>query len=381
MSMPSPDSSQSSSSPSSPPPPFLSERQITFAQAIQEGTAQAMAADVNVFVMGLGVDDPKAIFGTTSGLSEQFGPERVFDVPVSENALTGAAIGAATFGMRPILTHQRIDFALLSLDQIINNAAKWHYMFGGKLKCPIVVRMLIGRGWGQGPQHSQSYQSLLAHIPGLKVVMPATPHDGKGLLVAAIEDDNPVMFLEHRWLHNIKGPVPEAIFREPIGKARLVRSGKDVTIVAVSYMVFEAYRAAETLARYGVEAEVIDLRTLRPLDGEAILQSVRKTGRLVIADTGHKSFGISAEISAFAVENLFTLLKGPPLRVASPDIAVPSSYGLADDYYPRASTLVKQIWGMLGGHADLGERIFKEVTELEQKLPHDVPDLSFGGPF
>lgn len=357
------------------------ERHLTFAQAIREATVQSMEADKNVFVMGLGVDDPKAIFGTTAGLSEMFGGSRVFDVPVSENALTGAAIGAATLGMRPILTHQRIDFALLSLDQIINNAAKWHYMFGGKLKCPIVIRMLIGRGWGQGPQHSQSYQSVFAHIPGLKVVMPATPHDAKGLLMASVFDDNPVIFLEHRWLYNLKGPVPEEAYRETIGKARCVRQGKDLTVVAVSYMVFEAFRAAEILAKYGVDIEVIDLRSLRPFDGEAILESVGRTGRVIAADTGHKTCGYSAEIVAFVTENLFGKLKSAPVRVASPDIAVPSSHGLAVDYYPRASTLVETIWNMVGDDRAVGMQALSETKALENKIPHDVPDLSFGGPF
>lgn len=353
-------------------------RELTFAQAIREATDQCLAADPSVFVMGLGVDDPKAIFGTTEGLKEKYGAGRVFDVPVSENALTGAALGAATMGMRPILTHQRVDFALLSLDQIINNAAKWHFMFGGKLKAPLVIRMIIGRGWGQGPQHSQSYQALFAHIPGLTVVMPSSPHDAKGLFVASVEYDGPVIFLEHRWLHGLKGPVPESCYREPLGKAKVVRSGKDLTIAAVSYMVFEAFRAAEALSRQGIEAEVIDLRTVQPLDRGTILESVRKTGRLIVADTGHASFGISAEIVATAVEQEMRSLKAPPRRIASPDFPAPTSVGAAKDYYPRSSDLARAALDLLE-RKDLAA--VEELQAMQVRTPADVPDLSFTGPF
>ncbi|MBI4405535.1 MAG: alpha-ketoacid dehydrogenase subunit beta [Deltaproteobacteria bacterium] len=357
-------------------------REITFAQAILEATDQCMAKDPTVFVLGLGVDDPKAIFNTTKGLKEKYGSQRCFDVPVSENALTGAAIGAATLGMRPLLTHQRIDFALLSLDQIINSAAKWHYMFAGQLQCPIVIRMLIGRGWGQGPQHSQSLQAIFAHIPGLKVVMPATPHDAKGILVSSIEDNGPVIYLEHRWLHNMKGPVPDEIFREPIGRARIVKPGKDATIVAISYMVFEAFRAAECLMKNGVDVEVIDLRTVKPYDQDSVLASVKKTGRLLVADTGHGAFGIGAEIVASTTERLFASLKSPPVRVSSPDYPVPTSHALAAHYYPRAHDLASQTLKMIGfDDFSKRDRIIEELKELQSHIPSDVPDLRFTGPF
>jgi pyruvate dehydrogenase E1 component beta subunit len=357
-------------------------RKISFAAAIREATELSMETYPNVFLMGLGVDDPKAIFGTTAGLKEKFGERRVFDVPVSENALTGAALGAATVGMRPILTHQRIDFALLSLDQIINNAAKWHFMFGGQLKAPLVIRMIIGRGWGQGPQHSQSYQALFAHIPGLTVVMPATPHDAKGLLISSIEYDGPVIFLEHRWLHNIQGPVPSEMIREPLRQARIVRPGRDLTVVAASYMVFEAFRASEALARAGIEVEVVDLRTIVPLDRKTILDSVRRTGRLVVADTGHASFGISAEIITTVVEGAMSALKAVPRRVASPDFPAPTSHHAAKDYYPRASRLAGAILESLNAKdTDAGAQVLAELGALEARVPSDVPDLSFTGPF
>src|SRR5256714_12802478 len=209
---------------------------LTYAQAIRQALAVALAADPGVIVFGLGTDDPKGVFGPTLGLQEQFGAERVFDVPTSENALTGFAVGAALNGLRPVLTHQRLDFALLSMDQLVDNAAKWHFMFGGRRAVPVTIRMVVGRGWGQGPTHSQNLQAWFAHIPGLKVVMPATAEDAKGLLLSSIFDDDPVVFLEHRWLHNLHGDVPPGDHRVPLGEGRLLRKGDDVTVVSMSYM-------------------------------------------------------------------------------------------------------------------------------------------------
>ena len=269
-------------------------RELKFNQAINEATDLCMAADPRVQIMGLGVPDPKGLFGSTGGLQSKYGEERVSDLPCSENGMTGVAIGCALAGMRPILTHQRVDFAMLTLEQIVNQAAKWHYMFGGRMRVPLVIRMIIGRGWGQGPQHSQSLQAWFAHVPGLKVVMPSTPYDAKGLLVASIEDDNPVVVLEHRWLYNISGPVPEGMYRVPIGKARVMREGTDVTLVATSYMALEAFRAAEMLAVQGVSAEVVDVRSLRPWDEETVVASAAKTGRLIVTDTGWAAVGFAA---------------------------------------------------------------------------------------
>ena len=350
-------------------------RQLRFAQAINDALDVAMAADARVYVMGLGVPDPKGIFGTTLGLVEKYGPARVLDMPTSENAMTGVAIGSALAGMRPIMTHQRLDFALLSLDQIVNQAAKWHYMFGGQMRVPLVIRMIIGRGWGQGPQHSQSLQAWFAHVPGLKVVMPATPHDAKGLLLASIEDDNPVVFLEHRWLYNITGPVPAGAYRVPLGRAKTVRRGTDVTIAATSYMTLEALRAAELLDGDGVSAEVIDVRTVKPLDGAAILESVRRTGRLIVADTGWKDMGIGAEVVARVAEEALEDLKSPPRRLGLADCPAPSTPALANGYYPRAAHI-----------AAAARRMLKlEATEPEadavSAIPLDVPDASFTGPF
>ena len=296
------------------------------------------------------------------------------DMPTSENGMTGIAIGTALTGMRPIMTHQRIDFALLAVEQIVNQAANWHYMFGGQMKVPLVVRMVIGRGWGQGPQHSQSLQSWFAHVPGLKVVMPTTPYDAKGLLISSIEDDNPVIFIEHRWLYNIIGDVPKEMYRVPLGQAKVMCPGKDLTIVAMSYMVLEALKAANLLSKHGIEAEVIDVRTLKPLDENTILDSVKKTGRLIVADTGWKIGGFSGEIVSRVVENAFSALKSPPQRVASPDCPSPSTPGLSKKFYPRAGHIVAAASRMFEFSIDT-------VLEQNESVPLDVPDKSFTGPF
>ena len=350
-------------------------REITYAEAIREGFATALERDPRVFLIGLGVPDPKGFFGTTTHLQQQFGPERVMDMPCSENGMTGVVLGAALNGLRPVINHQRVDFALLSMDPVCTQAAKWHYMFGGAMKLPVVIRMIIGRGWGQGPQHSQCLHSWFAHIPGLKVVMPTTPHDAKGLLIAAIEDDNPVVFLEHRWLHHVKGEVPAGHFTVPIGPARLARAGKDVTIVAFSYMVLEAMEAAQKLAAIGVEAEVIDVRCLRPLDQPAILASLRKTGRLVVADTGWSLAGMSAEILAVAGESAFGSLKAAPHRVCFPDCPTPTSPALAAEFYPRSGHIVAAVRQTLGLPPDPADLAVPAGIEL------DKPNPAFTGPF
>ena len=351
-------------------------REITYAQAILEATDQCMGKDSSVYIIGLGVPDPKGVFGTTLGLQDKYGDRRVMDMPVSENAMTGVAIGSAIRGMRPILTHQRIDFMLLSLDQIINNAAKWHYMFDGKMRVPMVIRLIVGRGWGQGPQHSQSLQALFAHIPGLKVVMPSTPNDAKGLLISSIEDDNPVIFLEHRWLHHVFGEVPEEIYRVPLGKANILKQGKDVTIVATSHMALESFRAARFLEAKGVEVEVVDLRTIKPLDEQTILNSVRKTGKLVVVDGGWKFLGLPAEIITMVIEKAFDHLKAPPCRVAFPDIPTPTSRVLSSEFYPGVINIVNAVNGLLG-MPNVGE----DELDLSQDVPKDIPDKSFTGPF
>jgi len=350
-------------------------RQLNLAQAVLEATTQCMRDNPSVYIMGLGVTDPKGVFGTTLGLEKKFGGKRVLDMPVAENGMTGIAIGSALAGMRPILTHQRVDFMLLSLDQIINNAAKWHYMFGGKMKVPLVIRLLVGRGWGQGPQHSQSLQSLFAHIPGLKVAMPATPYDAKGLLVSAIEDNNPVIFIEHRWLHNTLGNVPLKKYRVPLGKARVVKCGKDLTIVSSSYTALEAIKAAELLKKDGIDTEVVDLRTIKPLDQSTIEKSVKKTGRLIVIDSAWRSFGVAAEILAQVAENANISLKCAPQRITFPDTPTPTGWALSNHYYPQVEDIINSVNKML--------KLKKRALRLRaaSDTPLDVPDSTFKGPF
>jgi pyruvate/2-oxoglutarate/acetoin dehydrogenase E1 component len=351
-------------------------RELTYAQAILEATDQCLANNPSVYVMGLGVPDPKGLFGTTIGLATKYGSTRVMDMPVAENGMTGIAIGSSLVGMRPIMTHQRVDFMLLSLDQIINNAAKWHYMFGGKMKVPMVIRLIIGRGWGQGPQHSQSLQALFAHIPGLKVVMPTTPYDAKGMLISAVEDDNPVIYIEHRWLHNIFGPVPEEMYRTPLGKAIKMREGRDLTIVSTSYMSLEALKASDILEKDRINVEVIDMRTIKPMDEDIIIESVKKTGRLLVLDGAWRSYGISAEIIALASEKAHEFLKSSPSRVAFPDVPTPTSWALANHYYPRTVDIVNAARKMF----ELPEQT-EEQLGIFQDIPLDVPDKTFTGPF
>lgn len=352
-------------------------KKLTFAKAILEATSQCMENDSSVYVMGLGVPDQGAIFGTTTSLQEKFGQQRVMDMPAAENGMTGIAIGSAIAGMRPILVHQRVDFALLSVEQLVNQAAKWHYSFNGKMNVPLVVRMIIGRGWGQGPQHSQSLYSWFGHIPGLKVVMPFSAHDAKGLLISAIEDNNPVIFFEHRWLHNITDGVPEEMYRIPIGKARIIRDGLNITLVGIGHTVYECLRAAQILEENGVSAEVIDLRSVRPLDEETILASVRKTGHLIMVDDDWATCGLSSEILAIVAEKAFSSLKSAPVRMTWADHPLPTSPALSEDFYTSFVKIALNAWNILKPNNKLDlNRIIQE-----NKIPHDIPDLTFTGPF
>ena len=349
---------------------------ISFAQAINEALASALEQDPGVICYGLGATDPKGIFGTTLNLRERFGGNRVFDMPTSENAMTGVAVGAALAGLRPVMTHQRLDFFLLALDQLVNAAAKWHYMFGGKQSVPITIRLIVGRGWGQGPTHSQNLQSWFAHIPGLKVVMPTTADDAKGLLLESIFDPNPVVFIEHRWLHNSVADVPSGDYRVPIGRSRTMRAGTDVTIVSMSYMTIEAMHAADFLERrFGVIAEVLDLRTIRPIDWQGIFESVGRTGRLLALDSGFTTGSVAGEVVARVSMELFNKLSGPPRRLAMPDIPEPTSPALTKGFYVRSGDVVNAALDLLGK-----PRVDIEV-ELPEPQPHDVPGSWFKGPF
>jgi pyruvate dehydrogenase E1 component beta subunit len=352
-------------------------RQLKFSQAINEAIDLSLATDPNVYIMGLGVPDPKGIFGTTLGLQNKYGQNRVMDMPTSENGMTGVAIGSALVGMRPIMVHQRLDFALLAMEQIVNQAANWHYMYGAQKNMPLVIRLIVGRGWGQGPQHSQSLHSWFAHIPGLKVVMPTTAYDAKGLFIASVEDNNPVIFIEHRWLHNITGNVPEGLYRVPLGKAHIVKEGKDLTIVAISHMTIESIRAAQLLSECGIDVEIIDVRSLHPFDDTLVLQSVKKTGRLIVADTGWATAGFSAEILARVFEAGLNLTT-PPKRITLPEAPSPCTPALTKFYYPRAKDIVETARSMFGS-----SQTFKSNQSYTQEdtIAFDIPDPTFTGPF
>jgi len=318
-------------------------RSLSYVAALREAQEQLLETDPRVFILGEGVDDPGGIFGSTLGLANKFGPARVLDIAIAENGMTGVAVGAALAGMCPIFVHMRMDFLPMCMDQIINHAAKWHYMTGGAQKVPLVVRSIIGRGWGSAAQHSQALHGLFLHIPGLKIAIPATPYDAKGLLIAAVEDGNPVMFIEHRWIYDSVGYVPAEIYRIPFGKGVIRQEGSDVTVVAMSQMVYEAIKAARELTNEGISVEVIDPRTVKPLDEELIFQSVQKTRRLVIADVACKTGGVGAEIACRVVENVPKFLRSPVRRVNFPDTPTPCSPVLEDAYYPNSKTIKETI--------------------------------------
>ena len=314
-------------------------RVATYVQAINEALALALEHDPSVLVLGQGVDDPSAMFGTTRHLQERFGRHRVFDTPLSEEAMMGVSTGAAMNGMRPVYMHNRPDFILLAFNQLVTHATKIHFMDNGQTTVPLVVWAAIGRGWGSGAQHSQAIHGMLLGVPGLKIVMPSTPYDAKGLLLSAILDNNPVCVFEHRWLMKKEGIVPEGVYRVPIGKAVCRRPGRDITIVGASHAIELAWQAAGRLADAGIDAEIIDLRTIKPLDEEAILESLRKTGRLMVVDTAWMKGGLCAEVGCLAAERGYADLKAPVVRIGLPDVPTPAGYTLEQFYYPDVARI------------------------------------------
>lgn len=318
-------------------------RKLQFSFAINEALKQMMELDKSVFLIGQGVKSPWYVGNTCQALLEMFGKERVIDTPVSENAVTGIAVGAAIAGMRPVVVHPRMDFMMYAMDPIINEAANWHYMCGGKSSVPIVIWGIINRGGEQAAQHSQAFHGLFSHIPGLKVVMPSTPYDAKGLMISAIKDDNPVVYIDDRWLYKHEDLVPEEVFEVEIGKGIIRKKGKDLTLVSISYMAFESMKAAQELVKERIDIEVIDLRSIKPLDEDLLLESVKKTGRIVIADGGWKSFGVTAEISALIGEKGIRYLKAPIKRVALPDCPAPASRVLEKEYYKSSKDIMRAV--------------------------------------
>jgi pyruvate/2-oxoglutarate/acetoin dehydrogenase E1 component len=337
-------------------------RTLTYCQAIREAHAQLLESDPRVFVIGQGLWSPWYVGSTMSGLDKEFGRQRILDSPVSENAVTGAAIGAALAGMRPIVVHPRMDFMLLAADPIINQAANWSYMFDGQSSVPVVIRAIVNRGGEQGAQHSQALQGLFLHIPGLKIVMPSTPYDAKGLLIAATYDGNPVMFIDDRWLYAEVGEVPEHMYRVSMGAAAIRRQGTDITVVATSYLVPRAIEAAAVLAREGISVEVIDLRSIKPWDHDCVLSSVRKTHALVVADAAWKTGGVAAEIAASVTEEAFDFLQAPVMRVCLPDVPAPTSAALEKSYYIGAADIVTAVEATVVAKGKLWPSRFHSLT-------------------
>ena len=346
----------------------MAPRILTYVDAVREAADQEMARDPRVLVFGLDVDDPKCIQGTTKGLLEKYGAGRVFGTPLSEDAMTGAAIGMALAGLRPIHVHIRMDFLMLAMNQLVNVAAKSRYMYGGQVQIPLVVRSMIGKSWGQGAQHSQGLYSFFMHVPGLKVVAPTTPHDAKGTLLAAIRDDDPVMYVEHRILHFEKGPVPEEPYVVAPGKARVAAAGRDVTLVGISQMLLECLKAREELASVGIDAAVIDPVWLAPLDIDTIAESVRETGRLLVVDNGWTMCGAGAEIVAQVAERLQGEREIRVKRMGFEPVTCPPTPALEDRYYPNGHTIAAAAHELVRGSADWAP------VRPEQ-------DIQFRGPF
>lgn len=347
----------------------------TFARVILQTLDSILESDSSTLLFGLGVNDPKGVFGTTTDLYKKYGKERVFETPASENAMTGVGVGLALSGFKPIMVHQRVDFFLLALDQLVNSAAKWHFMFGGEKNIPITIRLILGRGWGQGPTHSQNLHAWFAHIPGLKVVMPAFTDDVAGLLISAINDPNPVLFIEDRWVHGQVGSGRQVFEPIPLGKANSVMSGKDLTVVSSGYMSVIALQAAQFAERKGVSIDLIDLRTIKPLDENTIFESVRKTGRLLVVDSGTIIGSFGAHIITQVVDNCFEALKVAPRLIASPDIPEPTSHGLTEEFKVSATTIAKGIFEIMKTTPP------KDLELALRSVHHDVPDAFFTGPF
>lgn len=336
-------------------------RALKYAAAISEATTQSMEADPRIILAGQSIDDHKGIYGTTVDAVRKFGPARIIDIPNCENAFAGMAVGAASKGLRPLVVYTRADFMFLAMDAIFNLAAKWRYMYGDQGGVPMVLRGVVGHGWGQGATHSQSPHSLFGHFPGLYVATPACPADAKGLLVSALRSDTPVVLLENRALYELEGDVPEEPVAVPFGVGRKAREGGDVTVVAASRMVYEAERAADALAERGIAAEVIDVRSIRPLDEGIICESVAKTGHLVVADTSWARYGFSAEVSAVVAEHVPGALRAPVRRVTPPDCPSPVSWPLENAFNPGAADIAEACLDVLGedrrisvGPAELG---------------------------
>lgn len=346
-------------------------RTLTYCEAINETLHQEMELDSSIFLMGIGVPDHKSIFGSVAGITQKFGPERCLDTPISEDTMTGVALGAAINGMRPIHIHIRVDFLILAMNQIANMLSSFSYGNDGKLSAPVVIRAVIGRGWGQGFQHSKSLHSTFAHIPGLKVVLPTTPYDVKGLMSEAIRDNNPVLVIEHRWLYWQEGYVPEAPYQIPLGKANVLREGTDLTIIGTSWMNVEALVAADFLQnKYNLSIEIVDVRSIAPLDEETLIQSVKKTKHCIVVDHDWSYCGLNGEIAAVIYEHCFAELSKPIDRIGLAHTPCPTVRNLEDEFYPNAADIIHS-----------AEKMFDyDLSELPPDLLY-THEKKFKGPF
>ncbi len=313
----------------------------TFGNAIRDALAEELRRDPRVYLMGEDVAEAGTVFKVLTGLLEEFGPERVIDSPISEAGITGIGVGAAMIGLRPVVDIMFGDFITLTMDQMVNQAAKVHYMSGGKFKVPLVLRTTLGASRRSGAQHSQSLHAWFSHVPGLKVVVPSTPYDAKGLLKTAIRDDNPVAFFEDKMMYQVKGPVPEGEYTIPLGVADIKREGTDITIVATSSMVYVALKSAEMLAEIGVSAEVVDPRTTLPLDKKTLIESARKTSRAIVVDEGYESYGVTGEMASVIADGAFYYLDSPVKRIGAMDVPIPFSPVLEDVTVPTAEKVVE----------------------------------------
>ena len=347
------------------------KREINFSESIKEALEQTLARDKSVIIMGLGVDDPKGVFGTTLNIHKKY-RRNVYDLPTSENSFTGFGLGLAISNFKPVIVHQRVEFSLLSIEQIFNQIAKWNYMSGGKVNVPMVIRLIIGKGWGQGPQHSQSLESIFAHIPGLKVVSPSNANDAKGMLISSIKDPDPVIFFEHRWLHAIKDQVPKKYYLTKINKAKIIKKGKDISVISFSYALIECLRAVKFLKKMNINCELIDLRCLRPIDKKTIINSVKKTKKVLIVDNGWTTNGISAEVSSIINENINN--KIIVRRIGVYNVPIPSTPSLAKYCYPDDVNIIENIIKILK------KKIPKKIMP-KRRNNLDQPDSSFKGPF
>jgi pyruvate dehydrogenase E1 component beta subunit len=347
-----------------------------YADQIRVGLDEALAHDPRLILMGLGVTDPKGVFGTTIGLAQKYGRERVLETPTSENAVTGIGVGLAITGHKTIMVHQRLDFFLLAMDQLVNSAAKWHYMYGGQQSVPITIRLITGRGWGQGPTHSQNLHSWFTHIPGLKVVMPAFANEAKELLRLSIADPNPVIFLEDRWCHVQKADLSDVIPRGSIqlGQAEVLVSGDSLTVVSAGFAAVESLRAVTFLREHGIYAELINLRTLKPLDTATIFSSIKKTGKVLVVDSGAEIGSFGSEVISQVSRYCFGALTSGPQMISAPDVPEPTSHGVTEKFKFGVIDIAEKILEMTERKLDA------DWTSL-RNIPHDAPNSTYMGPF